>query len=95
MLQVLYAGLVLGTLLFISKFAVFFFLPWLKAIANFNGLTMFLTDLGMGALAAKTLSIADGTIALATAITFGFLSVTVLMFKVAWKRASRRVSDWL
>ncbi len=90
MMQVLWVGVILGTMLFISKFVIIFFLPrWIRSFINFNNLTLLMTDIALGMLAAKTLSIADGTIALGASITFGFLSIMYICSKVGVKKAKQ------
>jgi hypothetical protein len=90
MMQVLWVGIILGTMLFISKFVIILFLPrWIKRTINYNNLTLLLTDFALGALAARTLAIADGTIALGASITFGFLSIVYICTKVGAKKAKK------
>jgi len=94
MMQVLYVGLILGTLLFISKVVLIFFLPsWVQRAINYNNFTLLLVDIALGMLAAKTLAIADGTIALGASITFGFLSIVFIISKVIFKKAKRLGGD--
>jgi hypothetical protein len=90
MMQVLYAGAIMGLALFLSKFLLFFFLPrWVKKTIGFNNFTLLVTDIILGVLAAKTLSIADGTIALGASITFGLCSIAFLLSKKAAKGVTK------
>jgi peptidoglycan/LPS O-acetylase OafA/YrhL len=96
MMQVLYVGIILGTMLFISKFVLIFFLPkWIQRTIGYNNFTLFLTDVALGMLAAKTLSMADGTIALGASITFGFLSIIYICTKVGAKKVKTIGGEFL
>lgn len=90
MMQVIYAGIIAGTIIFFSKLGVCFFFPrWLKRAINYNNFTLLLFDFGLGALAAKTLSMADGTIAMTAAGTFALLSIATCFLKLGAKKASK------
>ena len=96
MMQVLWVGVILGSMLFVSKFVIIFFLPrWIRKTIGYNNFTLLITDVALGMLAAKTLSTADGTIALGASITFGFLSILYICTKVATKKVKRIGGDLL
>ena len=90
MMQVVYAGAILGLIIFISKIGITFFFPrWIKRTINYNNFTLLLFDFILGALAAKTLSIADGTIAMGATATFGLLSIAYIFIKAGCKKAKK------
>lgn len=96
MMQVVYAGCAIGLILFLGKLGITFFFPrWLKRSINYNNFTLLLFDFGLGALAAKTLSMADGTIALGASATFGLLSIGYCFLKVGCKKVKRIGGDIL
>ena len=90
MLQVMYAGFGIGLALFLSKILLFFFLPrWVKKVINFNNFTLLITDILLGLLAAKTLAIADGTIALGASVMFGLCTILFMLIKMGFKKAKK------
>lgn len=96
MMQVVYAGIVIGIILFIGKTGITFLFPrWLKNLISYNNFTLLCFDFSLNALAAKTLSIADGTIALGASATFGLLSLAFIFMKLGIKKVKKAGGELL
>ena len=93
MMQILYVGAILGIGLYASKLFLFWLLAprFLKRWISSSNFLLGLFDIGLGLLAAKTLAIADGTIAMAAVITFGVCSMLYIGTKIGIRKGRQEV----
>jgi len=95
MMQILYVGAILGMGLYASKLFLFWLMApkFLKVWIGSSNLLLGIFDIGLGLLSAKALSMADGTIAMSAAITFGVCSMIYIVCKIAYRNTKRKVNS--